>query len=370
LTVVGFAKAHSVEQFYASYESGSGVLVVNFDVAYAMPEVRDVPEAPQPLRGWLVSQSDEQHRNLRKEAELYLRSYIQFESDAESVEFRISFPDFESTPYDFPKLLNAGAYYNIQLIPVLVSDKAVAVRVKEGEFPNLLVANKVDGEFRFETVKPKEFLELGNFSSERENIWDKDKKPEVSFSTWQLFVLGFEHVIPDGLDHILFIIGMCLMATSVRQLLWQSLAFTFAHSLSMALVVSQLFPIYTYWIAGYIEAIIALSIAFIAVESFVMKSDFKLRCLMISVFGLVHGLGFAGSLGSTLQFLSADHWFVPLVLANVGIEIAQVILVIGCFSLLIYLKKTQSLRLTKQIRLFVALGIACTGVIWFIQRLP
>jgi hypothetical protein len=370
LCLITFTKAHVVEQFYASYEQGSGVVVVNFDVAYAMPEVRDEPNAPQPLRDWLVAQSDDRHKSLLEEAERYLRSYIQFESNNEVLNFSIKFPDFKTTPYDFPKLLNAGAYYNIELIPEITPGKKISVLVKEGGFPNLLIANEVDGEYLFETIKPTELLELASLIAHAEVDGSKGEALEVSFSTWQLLVLGFRHVIPDGLDHVLFIIGMCLMANSFKRLLWQSLVFTLAHSLSMALVVSQVFPIYSYWVSGYIEAIIALSIAFIAVESLVMKNDFKWRCLAISLFGFVHGLGFAGSLGSTLQFISIDHWVVPLVLANLGIEVAQLLLVVGCFSFLLSMKKSQSSRLERGLRSWTALAIACTGLIWFIQRLP
>lgn len=370
LCLIAFTKAHVVEQFYASYDRGSGVLVVNFDVAYAMPWVRDVADARQPLREWLVAQTDDEHESLRVEAERYLRSYLQFESSGEELEFNIKFADFKTTPYDFPKLLNAGAYYNVQLVPALSDGEEISVRVKEGEFPNLLVAHIVDGEYRFETIKPTELLELEGLISQAEECAANEDALEVSFSSWQLMVLGFRHVIPDGLDHILFIIGMCLIANSFKRLLWQSLVFTLAHSLSMALVVSQILPIHTYWISGYIEAIIALSIAFIAVESMVMKTDFNWRCLMISLFGFVHGLGFAGSLGSTLQFLSADHWLLPLLLANLGIEVAQLLLVVGCFSLLLSMKKSQSSRLERGLRSWTALAIACTGLIWFIQRLP
>lgn len=369
LMISGFTRAHTIEHFYSSYEDGSGVLVVNFDVAYAMPEVRDVADAPQPLRAWLVSQSDDKHAELRGEAERYLRSYLAFESGGEKLTYEIKFPDFKSSPYDFPKLINAGAYYRVELIPVIKEGGEISIRILDGEFPNLLVAQKISGEFDFKNVQSAELLGLENFIF-REEIGANDEMPEVSFSTWQLLVLGFEHVIPDGLDHVLFIIGLCLMAASVRQLLWQSLVFTLAHSFSMALVVSQLFPIYTYWIAGYIEAIIALSIVFIAVESLVMKSALKWRCVVIFVFGFVHGLGFAGSLGSTLQFLSADGWLLPLVLANLGIEIAQVLLVIVCFSLLFYLKKSQVPQLEKPLRALSAVAIAITGLIWFIQRLP
>lgn len=369
LTFTGIIRAHTIEYFYSSYENGSGVLVVNFDVAYAMPDVRDVQEAPQPLRSWLVSQTDKSHAKLRDEAERYLRSYLEFESGGKSVVFDVKFPDFKTDPHDFPKLINAGAYYRVQLIPETIVGARVSILVKEGQFPDLLVAHKIDGQFDFRSVATTELLELESFIS-KEDIGAYKKVPEVSFSIWQMLVLGFKHVIPDGLDHVLFIIGLCLMAGNFRQLLWQSLVFTIAHTLSMALVISQIFPIYAFWISEYIEAIIAISIAFIAVESLVMKSAFKWRCVVISLFGFVHGLGFAGSLGSTLQFLSVDHWLIPLVLSNLGIEIAQALLVIGCFSLLFYLKKTQRPDLEKHFRSIAALAIAITGLIWFIQRLP
>ena len=91
---------------------------------------------------------------------------------------------------------------------------------------------------------------------------------------------------------------------------------------------------------------------------------------MISLFGFVHGLGFAGSLGSTLQFLSADHWLLPLVMANIGIEVAQALLVIGCFSLILYLQGSQSSQLERPFRSMTSVAIAITGVVWFLQRLP
>ncbi len=364
LASVAVLSAHVVEQFYAEHDLDRGVIIVNFDVAYAMPEVRDLEFAPQPSREWLVAQSDERHAILRKEADIYLREYIQFESDGEVIDFAIKFPDFAASPYEFPKLLNGGAYYNVELIP-FSKVGSLRIRVKEGEFPKLVIAHKVMEELRFQSLEPSEMLELEIAPIESRG----QANVEVSLSTWQLLVLGFRHVIPDGLDHVLFIIGMCLMASTVKQLLWQSLVFTLSHTLSMGLVVSQIFPVYSYSVSGYIEAIIAISITFIAVESLFMKTDLRWRCLLIALFGFVHGLGFAGSLGSTLQFLSADHWLIPLVLANVGIEIAQALLVIGCFSLLLYLRQARSEKEFNYVRITTALVIASFGVVWFFNRL-
>ncbi|MGJ8657272.1 MAG: HupE/UreJ family protein [Akkermansiaceae bacterium] len=373
--LIAHAQAHVVEQFYADYRQGSGVVVVNFDVAYAMPEVRDIPQAPQPKRTWLDEQSDDDHLLLIHEASLYLRSYIQFASDGKPIDYKITFPDFKQKPYPFIKLLNEGAYYTIELTPEITSETPakLSLRIKDGNFPDLVIANDVAGKITFETVKPTMLLELDSISkpSHVATAPIKETHPEkTSFSTLQLIVLGFRHVIPDGLDHVLFIIGICLMANTIRQLLWQSLVFTLAHALSMALVISKLLPIYSYDISAYIEALIALSIAFIAIESIFFKTTLKWRCALIALFGFIHGLGFAGSLGSTLQFLSADHWIQPLIWANLGIEIAQAILVIACFSLLIYVRKTQSKQLEKSLRTITALTITSFGILWFIDRLP
>lgn len=371
-------RAHSIEQFYASYEPKSGVLLVNFDVAYAMPDVRDVPEAPQPLRAWLIEQDEVTHKILRDEAEKYIRSYLHFlTNEGDLVHYEVEFPDFKLQPNSFPVLLNKGAYYNVLLRPDTTDVKGLGVRLYNGDFPNLLIAYQEAGMQMYVTVEPANFQRLEDFiaheggqialDGDKEN---KEDSSEGNFSVWSLVVLGFKHVIPDGLDHILFIIGMCLMASNVRHLLWQSLVFTVAHTLSMGLVISQILPIYDHGLSSYIEPVIALSIAFIAVEGLVVSSHLKWRLFSITIFGLVHGLGFAGALGSKLQFLRADDWIIPLALANVGIEIAQAFLVILCLILLFYMRKSVSVKWALAIKSIIALSIACTGLIWFFQRLP
>lgn len=351
-------KAHTVEQFYADYRQGSGTVEINFDVAYAVPEIRDIPEAPQPKRSWLVQQTDQQHHKLQQEAELYLLNYIHFELNGKLIDHKISFPEFDQKPYPFIKLLNEGAYYRIKLTPNIPphSTGQLSLRIKDGAFPNLIVARHNDQATSFETIEPKMALKLDHFDN--------------SSSTLELIILGFRHVIPEGLDHVLFIIGICLMASSVRLLLYQSLIFTAAHALSMALVISQIFPIYSYGISTYIEAIIALSIAFIAIENLFFRSALKWSFTIIAIFGFIHGLGFAGSLGSTLQFLNADNWITPLIWANVGIEIAQAILVITTFIILLYIRNNHSPKIEKNLRITTSLVIATFSLVWFLQRLP
>jgi len=361
-------RAHIVEQFYADYHKGSGELILNFDVSYAIPEIRDIAEAPQPTRNWLLEQNDEQHHLLRKEAALYIDQYLLFQIDGIPVNYKILFPDFEEKPYPFIELLNQGAYYTIKLIPNIPENTSgkLSIKVKPEKAPNLLIAFKTNNQATFKTINPQMTEQLDQLTSSI--VPASTDTP--AFSTFELLILGFRHVIPDGLDHVLFIIGICLLAQSLRQLLWQSLVFTIAHAFSMALVISQVIPVYSSQVSSYIESLIAISIAFIALEGLWLQTGTKRRFILIAIFGLIHGLGFAGSLGSSLQFLSADHWITPLIFANLGIEIAQAALVLTTFTLLIYLKRTLSIHYNKNLRLTIALSIACFGIIWFFQRLP
>lgn len=378
LLLVTAVKAHIVEQFYADFSQANGSLILNFDVAYALPDTRNDPEAPQPKRSWLVKQSDAQHQRLRKEAVTYLKSYIQFQVNNQPVNFKVSFPDFDQKPYPFIKLLNQGAYYTAEITPILPDQtpQKLAIKINPGSSPNLVLAHQIAKQITFKTIKPSMILSLELEQTPPTKPTPEHQPPPPSLTSLTLISLGFRHVIPDGPDHILFIIGMCLIASSVRQLLYQSLIFTLSHALSMALVISDLFPIYTYSISIYIEALIALSIAFIAAETLFLKQSIHSkpqltwRFSLIAIFGFIHGLGFAGSLGSSLQFLLLDNWILPLTIANLGIEIAQAILIISSYNTLLYIKKHHSVQLEQTLRTTSAIIIAAFSILWFFQRLP
>jgi len=307
-------QAHEVELFYAKQTEKNGFITIQFDVAYAIPELRNAPTTQQPKLKWLKEQSTEQHQALRKEAESYLRQYLNLYADEKLVDYTLTFPDFETSPHSFITLLNQGAYYRVQLKPKINTPKVITPKIILAKSPKLLVAQTLSGEIVYTTYHPPE----ENITPSRDS---------------NILLIGFNHVIPDGLDHILFIIGICLTASSVSQLLWKSLIFTVSHATSMAFIISNTFPIYNYSISTYIEPIIALSIAFIAIEVFFKKTNNAYGYILIAIFGLIHGCGFAGSLGSSLQSLNTDDWIIPLSIANIGIELAQALLVIGTFTL-------------------------------------
>ena len=141
-------------------------------------------------------------------------------------------------------------------------------------------------------------------------------------------VLGFEHIL-TGIDHLMFVIGLLFLVGFNKRLLWTITAFTAAHSLTLAssalgLLVLRPPPV---------EATIALSIVLVAGEALHQRQTLARRwpALIAFLFGLVHGLGFAGALKEI--GLPDNHLSVALLTFNVGVEIGQ-LFTVGCCWLL------------------------------------
>ncbi|MDP2081594.1 MAG: HupE/UreJ family protein [Pseudotabrizicola sp.] len=136
--------------------------------------------------------------------------------------------------------------------------------------------------------------------------------------------LGFIHIIPRGLDHILFVVGLFLLSTRPSVLLWQVSAFTVAHTITLALGslgIVQLSP-------AIVEPLIALSIVYVAVENLMATRLSAWRPVVIFGFGLLHGLGFASVLGEV--GLTTGHFVTGLVAFNIGVELGQLSVIAAC----------------------------------------
>lgn len=172
--------------------------------------------------------------------------------------------------------------------------------------------------------------------------------------------LGFVHILPRGLDHILFVLALFLASTRFRALLLQVSVFTLAHTLTLGLAAAGKISA----APGIVEPLIAASIAFVAVENILLRDISRWRPLVVFGFGLFHGLGFAGVLqGLGLpegQFLAA------LVSFNVGVELGQLTVIAGAWLLLAWFFKRHWYRS----RIVVPLSalIAVTGLWWAVQR--
>lgn len=143
----------------------------------------------------------------------------------------------------------------------------------------------------------------------------------TSLSAWRLLVLGFSHIVPEGLDHILFVVCLFLLSPRMKPLLIQVTAFTVAHSVTLGLAMAGvvLLP------SQLVETLIALSIVVMAVENIFMRTVKPWRWSLVFLFGLVHGLGFAGSF-SMLRLADGD-FSRSLLLLNIGIEFGQLAVV-------------------------------------------
>lgn len=175
--------------------------------------------------------------------------------------------------------------------------------------------------------------------------------------------IGVQHILPTGLDHILFVLALFFTAAGWRALLIQISAFTVAHTLTLMLAATDVIspP------ASIVEPLIALTIAFVAFENVIFKDMQRWRPLVVVVFGLIHGMGFAGFFGSlglpTGQFWSALIGF------NVGVEIGQLTVVALAAILLWPLAshlKTSTYRSYIAVPACVLIGLI--GAFWTFDR--
>jgi hydrogenase/urease accessory protein HupE len=152
---------------------------------------------------------------------------------------------------------------------------------------------------------------------------------------WQVLsrsvLLGVEHIVPFGLDHILFVLGIYLAASRFRDLLWQVTAFTVAHSLTLGLTMGGILIVGPFW-EQFVEIGIAISIFTVAFENCLwQRPPGWARIWIVGGFGLVHGMGFAGRLAQVKW--PAGTFGLSLFGANLGIEIGQLIVILAAAAL-------------------------------------
>ncbi|MCK5727332.1 MAG: HupE/UreJ family protein [Thiotrichaceae bacterium] len=175
-------------------------------------------------------------------------------------------------------------------------------------------------------------------------------------------VTGFEHIIPKGLDHILFILALFFFKPQLRILLWQVSLFTLAHTVTLGLSSYGLIHLP----AIIIEPLIALSIAYAALENLFNRGLKRSRMVLIFAFGLLHGLGFASVLADF--GLPETDFLLALLSFNIGVELAQVGILLCayfCFAALFKDKPWYQSRVT----IPASLLIAVTGIILTVQRI-
>lgn len=178
---------------------------------------------------------------------------------------------------------------------------------------------------------------------------------------WYYLKLGYMHILPNGFDHILFVTGLCLLSTKVSTILWQATAFTVAHSITLALSMKGLIVAP----GAVVEPIIALSILFIAIENLLITKLSPWRMLIVFMFGLIHGMGFASALNEI--GLPRNKFFLSIFSFNVGVELGQVTIILATFAFVIIpLRNTKNYK--KSVVYPLSLAIASIALYWTIQR--
>ena len=178
----------------------------------------------------------------------------------------------------------------------------------------------------------------------------------------QYLVLGFTHIVPKGLDHMLFVLGLFLLSTRLAPLLWQVTAFTLAHSITLALSMYGVIALSP----AIVEPLIAASIVAIAVENLLTARLHAWRVFVVFGFGLLHGLGFAGVL--TEIGLPRDEFVTGLIAFNVGVEGGQLAVIAIAFLAVGYWFRHRPWY-RRRVVLPLSAFIALTGVYWMVERL-
>jgi hydrogenase/urease accessory protein HupE len=188
---------------------------------------------------------------------------------------------------------------------------------------------------------------------------------EDTRAAWDVAVtyalLGVEHIL-SGFDHLLFVISLLFLVGFQRRLVATITAFTLAHSFTLAasaLGALSLRP-------PPVEATIALSIMLVAMEALQRQDTLTRRwpAVVAFLFGLVHGLGFAGALAEI--GLPARHASIALLTFNLGVEAGQLLVVTACGALMLAMRRLPRLETARQVALY---AIGAVAAYWTIGRL-
>jgi hydrogenase/urease accessory protein HupE len=175
-------------------------------------------------------------------------------------------------------------------------------------------------------------------------------------------VLGFTHILPKGLDHILFVLGLFLLSTRNRPLLIQVTAFTVAHTVTLALAVYGVVSLPS----SIVEPLIAASIAYVALENILTPQLKPWRVWVVFGFGLLHGLGFAGALQEL--GLPRANLLPALASFNVGVELGQLAVIALAFLAAGIVGRNHSWY-RPYVVIPASATIAVVALFWTVQRL-
>ncbi len=330
-------------------------LLGEMDIAYMLPETRLVPGGPPLSRAAVMKSPPQELARIRKETETTLRKLIRITFAEREVAWRVEFPDFEKQPFALPPEAGDIALITSRIVINPISG-AGDLRVQwsgEQETELIILTEHGEDESVVSTLPGGTLMLLKQT--------DSGKMAAVERPVTGGWVqMGFHHVLPKGLDHMLFILGLFLLLPRWKPLMGQSLLFTLAHSITLALAVFGLVQVPS----QIVEVLIAVSIAWVGIENLIVRRLGKQRLILVFGFGLLHGLGFASVLAEKLGGIPRNQLVMPLLGFNLGVEFAQLAVLATAFLVLSPLRKY-----TRQVQTVGSVCIALAGLTWAVQRL-
>jgi hydrogenase/urease accessory protein HupE len=362
LVALGFlpaARAHqvpSVELEFQNLEPDQPVwrLVGEMDIAYMLPETRTIPNGPPLSRAAVMTYPPEELARIRRETDNTLHKLIRITFAGKDVPWTTEFPDFEKQPLQLPPEAGDIALLSVRLtMPAQEGSGKLEAHWSGEQETELIILIGDDEDYgNVLSCLPGESLTL------LQQTEAGHKEPPKQKVGGGFLDLGFHHVM--GPDHILFILGLFLLLPKWKPLMKQSLLFTLAHSITLALAIFGLVHVSGVWV----EHLIAISIAWVGIENLCVKKLGPWRMSLVFGFGLLHGLGFASVLAEKLKGVPRDRLLMPLLSFNAGVELAQIAILAVSFVLLWPIR-----RHTGQVRTIGSAVIALAGIAWAVQRL-
>ena len=326
-------------------------LVCDLDaLALGAPLDADDAELVAALTGLAPDEFDTRVARLRRMFERRVR--VRF--DGEPAPFEVAFPDYGTplaTEAEIPTVLGLNARLT-GAIPDGAADVGFFASRAFGEV-HLTVADPGRG------VEVRSILEPG----ERSEPLDLSApvEPPGPGAVARLYLrLGFVHIVPEGADHILFVLGLFLLSPRLRPLVWQVTAFTVAHAVTLTLAALG----YVSLPSGLVEPLIALSIAYVGIENALVDRLTRWRPAVVFGFGLLHGLGFAGVLGEL--GLPEQERLLALVTFNAGIELGQLAVILAAALSFGWFRSKKWYRAWLAVPASAA--IALVGLAWTVER--
>ena len=248
----------------------------------------------------------------------------------------------------------------------LTAENVARIRVLytfEATVTDLTVDSTLD---RITQENHRHLLQIGEGDEARTAVLDRDY-PSIDIDyatgipTWvtirDFLELGIEHIF-TGYDHLAFLLALLLATTTLVSLAKIVTCFTLGHSVTLVLATLGVVALPP----RFIESLIALSIAYVAIENFVGRTLVH-RWIVTLVFGFVHGFGFSNVLRE--MGLGRSRLAISLFSFNFGVEIGQLAFVAILFPLLVYVGRT---RLKEPVMSVCSVAIMCLGFYWFVSR--